>query len=861
MLVSAVGIVPQRVDAAGRAYYVDSVAGSDSNAGTSEGAAWKTLSKVNAMTFQAGDVVRFKRGGSWTGNLTLKWVGQAGNPITFAAYGTGARPILRNPGSTSNLTNAVTISGQYQVLEGLLIRDAQNAGVLVTSGGNDNVVRDVEITAAGIGIKCSGQRNLLTGNYIHDLKMVVNTSGGDDDYGAVAIWLFNGYNEVSYNRMINCKAPSYDYGDDGGAVEWWGTADGNNVHHNWAENTDGFLEVGGGSARNTVVAYNVSINNGRFGCWHIGSSFPAVVENFKVEHNPIIESKSGTTGWAVLDFAGGTPRSTTLLMRNNIVQVSNFWRVSGASGFTSQNNLYHLVTSGTTQLGFSLGSGDKQGDPRWVNSGGRDYRLQAGSPAIDGGQDLGYTRDYTGATVPAGSRPDMGAYEYGGSPAATATPTGVPTSQPTSVAPTATPVVDGLVIDDQDAGLKSQYSQDGWTSYAGTGEHWGGSHRYNAQTGTGSDLATWSFQVPEPGVYEVFAWWWAASYRPTDVPYTVNHLSGSSVVRMNQQSNGGRWNSLGSYAFDRNGSVTVSDAVSAGRDIVADAIRLVRVGAMPTSTPTTRPTNTPEPTATSVPPTAAPTSPAAGEIVIDDTDPGFKTYGDADAWASYANSTGEHYGESHRYHRLTGTGNASSWTVSVPKPGVYEVYAWWWAASYRPTDVPYTVRHLHGETTVRMNQQANGGRWNRLGSFSFDGEAAVVVSDNVSSGQDIVADAVRLVYVGPLAAPTAAPATATPVSPTATPVPPTATPVPPTATPVPPTATPVAPTATPVALPGEFVIDDNDGRFSSKAPGDAWQKYSQDGGQHYGNSHRFNTKRGDGGDAATWSFEVPAAGT
>jgi hypothetical protein len=63
--------------------------------------------------------------------------------------------------------------------------------------------------------------------------------------------------------------------------------------------------------------------------------------------------------------------------------------------------------------------------------------------------------------------------------------------------------------------------------------------------------------------------------------------------------------------------------------------------------------------------------------------------------------------------------------------------------------VPYTIYSLEGASTVRVNQQINGGRWNPLGTFAFRDEGAVVVSDDVSSGQDIVADAIRLVYIGP----------------------------------------------------------------------------------------------------------------
>jgi hypothetical protein len=49
-----------------------------------------------------------------------------------------------------------------------------------------------------------------------------------------------------------------------------------------------------------------------------------------------------------------------------------------------------------------------------------------------------------------------------------------------------------------------------------------------------------------------------------------------------------------------------------------------------------------------------------------------------------------------------------------------------------------------------MNQQINGGQWNLLGTFGFLSQGSVDVSDDVSSGQDVVADAIKLVYEGSL---------------------------------------------------------------------------------------------------------------
>ena len=75
-------------------YYVDSVAGSDSNAGTSSGAPWRTIAKVNSTRFFAGDHIFFKRGRTWRELLEPYSSGEAGDPIVIDAYGTGAAPIV-----------------------------------------------------------------------------------------------------------------------------------------------------------------------------------------------------------------------------------------------------------------------------------------------------------------------------------------------------------------------------------------------------------------------------------------------------------------------------------------------------------------------------------------------------------------------------------------------------------------------------------------------------------------------------------------------------------------------------------------------------------------------------------------------
>jgi len=51
-------------------------------------------------------------------------------------------------------------------------------------------------------------------------------------------------------------------------------------------------------------------------------------------------------------------------------------------------------------------------DPLFVNKTGADFHLQANSPAVDTGTDVGLSKDFDGKSVPYGTAPDIGAYEY-----------------------------------------------------------------------------------------------------------------------------------------------------------------------------------------------------------------------------------------------------------------------------------------------------------------------------------------------------------------------------------------------------------------------------------------------------------------
>lgn len=101
-MVPAVAVNAEGQDTAtGTTYYVDSQSGSDSNDGTSESKAFKTLEKVNDLDLEPGDTVLLKKGSVFE-DQALKFTkedsGTAEAPVKISTYGNGDRPQINTNG-------------------------------------------------------------------------------------------------------------------------------------------------------------------------------------------------------------------------------------------------------------------------------------------------------------------------------------------------------------------------------------------------------------------------------------------------------------------------------------------------------------------------------------------------------------------------------------------------------------------------------------------------------------------------------------------------------------------------------------------------------------------------------------------
>ena len=198
-----------------------------------------------ADTVSAGATV-YVRQGTFAG-FTQRRSGTAAAPITFEAY-PGESPVIdgrqlvaytvRFSGVRHVRLVGLTVKGGFAErhngggvlfensdsveLRDSLIRDNKAFGIRSYNSTNV-VIEDNEITAnaTGVYINQGGEGTRVTDNLIYDnTLMMVNTPDmPDDDVGAQAIALVRstGHVLINGNAIWGNRAPSYDYGYDGGA--------------------------------------------------------------------------------------------------------------------------------------------------------------------------------------------------------------------------------------------------------------------------------------------------------------------------------------------------------------------------------------------------------------------------------------------------------------------------------------------------------------------------------------------------------------------------------------------------------------------------------------------------------------------
>lgn len=250
-----------------------------------------------------------------------------------------------------------------------------------------------------------------------------------------------------------------------------------------------------------------------------------------------------------------------------------------------------------------------------------------------------------------------------------------------------------------------------WTTGTSAVDKYGTDYRYKGGGGTSSgNYAEFRPNLPG-GTVNVYAWWSQGSNRGNAVPIAVTHAGGTSTVYVNQQTNGGKWNLLGTWTFNAGtgGYARLKDSFADSSKVaIADAFRFVTV--MP------------------------------ADVVVDNASAGFTASAN---WYT-ATSAADKYGSDYKFRATAAVSDVATWNFTVPQNRDYEIYAWWSQGTNRAIYAPYIVTHSNGTVTVTRNQQTGGGAWQSLGTrHLLGGPNNVKLSCWTTTGYVVIADAIR----------------------------------------------------------------------------------------------------------------------
>jgi len=146
----------------------------------------------------------------------------------------------------------------------------------------------------------------------------------------------------------------------------------------------------------------------------------------------------------------------------------------------------------------------------------------------------------------------------------------------------------------------------------------------------------------------------------------------------------------------------------------------------------------------------APDAPTPINLILDNEYVGAVTQGSFSPLTGSGNYGGQAL-------RSSGTGvNSFRFPVTVPKNGYYRLYGWWSADTANAEQAVYTVQSLAVLSTIVADQRSGDRQWNELGIFQLNTQnPAYYVEISNQRGGSVVADALRLVYLGSEAPPLA----------------------------------------------------------------------------------------------------------
>jgi uncharacterized lipoprotein YddW (UPF0748 family) len=148
------------------------------------------------------------------------------------------------------------------------------------------------------------------------------------------------------------------------------------------------------------------------------------------------------------------------------------------------------------------------------------------------------------------------------------------------------------------------------------------------------------------------------------------------------------------------------------------------------------------------------------DIIIDDADPQCTFTG---TWSigTYSGGWPPSASSYHWAHTDSSPSATATWTPNIISPGKYDVYTYYLQGSNRSTAAPFKVVHSNGTSSFTINQQQNGSQWYKFASgLEFKSGTSGYIQLHNGTGESskvVIADAIKLVYVGPETTPPSVP--------------------------------------------------------------------------------------------------------
>jgi lysophospholipase L1-like esterase len=449
----------------------------------------------------------------------------------------------------------------------------------------------------------------------------------------------------------------------------------------------------------TTVTVNQRVNGGQ---WNSQGQFyfeSGTTYDVRVTAQP---GPSSTSADAVRFVLVSTNSDPTVIIDNRSTKTSSTgtWSVSGAANFYGVDSVYSRDGNTFTWHFTPTQSGTYEVSLWWTQWASRSTTVPV---AIE--DDSGVTTVTVNQRVNGGQWNSQGQFYFESGTTYDVRVTAQPGPSSTSadavrfvlVSTNSDPTV---IIDNR----STKTSSTGTWSVSGAANFYGVDSVYSRDGNT----FTWHFTPTQSGTYEVSLWWTQWASRSTTVPVAIEDDTGVTTVTVNQRVNGGQWNPQGQFYFESGTTYDVRVTAQPGPSSTsADAVRFVLVS-----------TNS-DPT-----------------VIIDNHSTKTSSTG---TWS--VSGAANFYGVDSFYSR---DGNTFTWHFSPTDSGFYAVSMWWTVLATRSSDVPVDINHADGLSSVYINQQKNGGKWNVLEVLYFESDTTYDITITAQgSPSSTCADAVR----------------------------------------------------------------------------------------------------------------------